>query len=138
MSSKSEILAEIKETLSSSSIHSFPNIVQNKFKSIKIVWAICFFVSSAACAFYITTAISEFLEYDSVSKTSIKYVSKIDFPIISICDANAFTTEYATEFLTEKLRFNFSDFDFSKSATAIKYDFYTKRYISLVNVKNLL
>ena len=100
MSFKMKIKHEIKETLSSSSIHSIPNIVQNEFKSIKFVWAICFLVSSAACAYFIATTISEYFEYDVVSKSIVNYKSKIDLPMISICDTNAFNTDYAKEYLS--------------------------------------
>ena len=130
------IKTEIKETLSMSSIHSVPNIIQNRFKSIKIVWGICFLVSAASCAFFITTTLSEYLEYDVVSKSTIKFQSKIDFPIVSICDSVPFTTEYATEFISKRIKFNLtSDFNFSKSQNGLKYDYYTKRYISLIHAR---
>ena len=127
MNFKVEIKKEIKETLSSSSIHSFPNIVQNRFKSIKIVWAVCFCVSSAACAFFIATSLIEYFQFDVVSKSTVNYVAKIDFPIISICDTNPFTTEFATKLMTQNIDFDsyFSDIDFTKSASEIKYDFDT-------------
>ena len=126
--SKNEVWKEIKETLSASSIHSFPNIVQNRFKSIKFVWAICFLVSTVACAFFITTTLSEYLEFDSVSKWTVKYSQKIDFPIISICDLNVFKTSYATEFMTSYFNLNLSDFDSTKTFTNSKIDFLNKRY----------
>jgi hypothetical protein len=133
MSQIFNIKNEIKETLSSSSIHAFPNIVQNKFKSIKLVWAVCFLISSAACAYFITITLTEYLQFDVVSKSTIKYVSKIDFPIISICDSGAFSTQYATEFMIENNIFdpNFSDIDFTKTSNHIFRDFFTKRYKTL-------
>ena len=133
---KTEILNEIKETLSSSSIHSFPNIVQNRFKTIKIVWAGCFIVSAAACAFFITTTISEYLEFESVSKSTVKYVPKIDFPIITLCHTYPFATEYANEIIMNKVKLNFSDFDFSKSQNQIKYQFLAKKFFALAYGKD--
>ena len=132
---KTEILNEIKETLSSSSIHSFPNIVQNRFKTIKVVWAIFFLVSAAACAFFITKTISEYLEFESVSKSTIKYVPKIDFPIITLCHTYPFATEYANEIIMNEVKLNFSDFDFKQSQNQIKFQFIIKKYIALVNAK---
>jgi hypothetical protein len=133
MNSRKEILSQIKETISSSSIHAFPNIVQNKYKTIKFVWIVCFLISSAACAYLITTTISEYLNFEVVSKSTVKYLSSIDFPIITICHTTTFNTEYANEFLNH----NYSDFDFSKTPSQVKYDFLANRYKSFVSVKSL-
>jgi hypothetical protein len=133
---KIEILNEIKETLSSSSIHSFPNIVQTKFKSIKFVWVICFLISSSACAFFITTSLNEYFEYDIVSKTNTKYKTKIDFPIISICETNPFSNDFAGEFIRKEFNLNLSDFDYTQSASALNYDFLTRRYLASAMAMN--
>ena len=138
MSFKMKIKHEIKETLSSSSIHSIPNIVQNEFRSIRFVWAICFLVSSAASAYFIATTISDYFEYDVVSKSIVNYKSKIDLPMISICDTNAFNTDYAKEYFIDNQNFdlNFSDFDFNKSTSDIKNDYLTKKYLASVVAKS--
>jgi hypothetical protein len=137
MSLKIKIKSEIRETLSSSSIHSFPNIIQNKYKTVKFIWAVCFIVSSASCAYFIATSISEYFEYDVVSKSTINYKSKVDFPIISICGTNAFSTDFAFDFMRQNFELNMSDFDFTKSTSEIKYDYLTMKYLTLIKAKSL-
>jgi hypothetical protein len=133
MNSKNEILSQIEETISSSSIHALPNIVQNKYKTIKFVWIVCFLMSSGVCAYFITTTISEYLNFEVVSKSTIRYLSSIDFPIITICHTTTFNTEYANEFLNHY----YSDFNFSKTPSQLKYDFLTGRYLSFISIKSL-
>ena len=87
---QSEILKLTKETLESSSIHAIPNITRNKFYSIKIIWLVCLLTSSGYCGFFVSKSIGDFLDYDVTTKTQIKYVNKILFPIVSICDLNSF------------------------------------------------
>lgn len=134
-----EIKSEIKETLSSSSIHSFPNIVQNKYNSIRLVWVVCLILSTAACCFFIVSSIIEYFSYDVVSKTNINYLNKIDFPIISICDLNAFNTKYANDVITQAMNqaFNFSNFNYSFSATLNKYNLIAFKYFAYMIAKNL-
>jgi hypothetical protein len=78
MNSKKEVLINsVKETLESSSIHALPNIVRNKYYTIKIFWIVCFFISSAACGLLIFQSISDYFEYDIVTKIEVKTLNKI-------------------------------------------------------------
>ena len=94
---QSEILKLTKETLESSSIHAIPNITRNKFYSIKIMWLICLLISSGYCGFFVSKSIGDFLDYDVTTKTQIKYVNKILFPIVTICDLNAFASPFPSK-----------------------------------------
>ena len=78
------IKANIK-TLKSSSVHAIPNIIKNKFNSIKVVWTIFFLTSSGFCAWFIYKSISDYLSFDVVTNIQINYANKIKFPMISIC-----------------------------------------------------
>ena len=53
-SAKERILELLFETLDGSSIHSFPNMVKNKYKSIKLMWFIIFLASTGVCGYLIT------------------------------------------------------------------------------------
>ena len=94
---KQKIIEANIETLESSSVHAIPNITRNKFYSIKIMWLICLLISSGYCGFFVSKSIGDFLDYDVTTKTQIKYVNKILFPIVTICDLNAFASPFPSK-----------------------------------------
>jgi hypothetical protein len=77
-----KIINSLKETLESSSIHALPNIVRNKYYTIKFVWIVCFLSSSAACGFLIFQSISDYFEYDIVTKIEVKNVYSLSNEIL--------------------------------------------------------
>jgi hypothetical protein len=74
---QTKIIDSVKETLESSSIHALPNIVRNKYYTIKFVWLVCFVLSSAACSFFIFHSISDYFRYDIVTKIEIKNMNSL-------------------------------------------------------------
>ena len=75
-----------RTTLEGSSIHAIPNIVRNKYLAIKLVWTLCFLVSSAYCAYFICNAVSKYYQREVVSRINVKSEPRLPFPIVSICD----------------------------------------------------
>ena len=120
---KDEIIKSTKETLEGSSIHAIPNIVRNEHYLIKIVWFICFLISSGWCTYFIQQSVADYLNYDVVTKIDIKYETKLKFPIVSICNLNLFNTDYVNGYLTslldEKENFDMNTF---KSVKALASD----------------
>jgi acid-sensing ion channel 5 len=96
---KQEIIDLNKETLEGSSIHAIPNITRNKYILIKIMWLICFFISFGVCTWLIKNSIDDFLNYDVITTTEIKYYNKMQFPIVSLCNLNLFATNIAKEYI---------------------------------------
>lgn len=94
---KMELLQLTLDTLSSSTIHAIPRITQNRFFIIKVMWMICFLISSGVCSWFITKSIMDYLKYEVVSNIEINYQERLIFPIVSICDLNMFATSYANE-----------------------------------------
>ena len=76
-SKKAKIIQSVKQTLESSSVHALPNVCRNEHKTIKIVWFVCFLVSSGACGYFIILAISDFFSYDVVTKIEVKSLNSI-------------------------------------------------------------
>lgn len=74
LKTKLKITNSVKETLESSSIHALPNIVRNKYYTIKFIWIVCFLGSSAACGFLIFQSITDYFNYDVVTKIEVKTV----------------------------------------------------------------
>ena len=79
-----EILNSIKETCESSSIHAIPNITKNKYYSIKLVWLVCFLISTAFCGYSIFNSLVDYFQYNVVTKMVVEKANKLIFPIITI------------------------------------------------------
>ena len=77
ISNKKKIIDSVKETLESSSIHALPNIVRNKYNSIKLIWFVCFLLSSAACGYFVFQSISDYLSFDVVTQIEVKNLNSI-------------------------------------------------------------
>jgi hypothetical protein len=75
--SKKEIVNSIKETLESSSIHALPNIIRNRYFTIKFVWVACFLASAAVCGFFIFQSISDYFNYEVVTQIEVKKLNSI-------------------------------------------------------------
>ena len=88
-----------RETLESSSIHAIPNIVRNRFYIIKFVWFLFFLASVSSCGWFMYKTIVEYLNYETVSKTEIKYQPMLKFPIVSVCNLNMFNTDEENKFV---------------------------------------
>jgi hypothetical protein len=72
-----KIIDSVKETLESSSIHALPNIVRNKYLTIKLVWIVCFLLSSAVCSYLIFQSVSDYLKYDVVTQIEVKNLNSL-------------------------------------------------------------
>ena len=98
-STKTLIRELTKETLESSSIHAIPNITKNRFYSIKLMWLICFLISSGFCFWLISESIMDYLNFDVVSKTQVNFETEMIFPVINICNMNSFKSEKISNIL---------------------------------------
>ncbi len=114
MGLKNKILNSIRDTLECSSIHAIPNIVRNRFYLIKIIWFLCLLASTGICAWFIQKSITDYLNFEVISKTDIVYVQKIIFPIISICNLNLFSTQRGSEHVLKLSNMIYNSTDFSK------------------------
>ena len=95
-----EILIEIGN---SSTSHGIPNIVQSKSKFLKIVWLTFSLVSTAACSYMIFKSIDNFLNFEVVTKTTLRNQLPVEFPTVSICNRSPFITDKAKSFYEKDL-----------------------------------
>ena len=86
------IKESIKTTLEGSSIHAIPNIVRNKYISLKMLWLLCFLASSAGLGYFLSLTISDFLTYPVITNIEINHVQQLIFPIVTICNLNGFSS----------------------------------------------
>ena len=74
---KKKIIDSAKETLESSSIHALPNIVRNKYYTIKFVWVFCFLLSSAGCGYFVFQSIADYLSFEVVTQIEVKNLNSL-------------------------------------------------------------
>lgn len=116
---KTRSLGFIKEIISNSAMdsttHGIPYFFRRKNWLIRIIWIVCFLISSLICSFMIATSIMSFFDYETVTKAERVYLVQTEFPTISICNINPFTTNASYEFVKTELEskgfIDFSSFD---------------------------
>ena len=121
-----------------------PNVMRSQASFLKYVWLAILVFSSGTCVYLIVGSVHEYLEYEVITKSRLLQDQRINFPIVSICAVNPYTTTYSVE-LIEKLNFQFVG-DYSAVMLAIENYMHntTGSYISdeqkqmLVNFDSIL
>lgn len=85
------------ESACESTIHGIPHFFRRKNLLIRFVWATCFLVSTAVCAWMIAETIVGYFQYDTVTKSHRVYLATTEFPTVSICNVNPFMTNKSYE-----------------------------------------
>jgi hypothetical protein len=131
----------IREWSSTCTFHCYPKIFQYKSILIKIVWSILFGAFSAFTSFLVAKALIDYFQYEVISKIQVVNVDELDFPIITICDSNPFTTKHAESYIDDMLK-TFKHYGMTRSVLGSYIFFYTaslndtfKRSLGF-NVKN--
>lgn len=105
-SMKSEISTKVKKCAESSTIVSLSRIATTDRKSIKLMWTFFTLVCTGFCLFLIEENVKNYLEFNVVTRVRIINEFPSDFPTISICNLNQFTTNYSVQFLKNFAREN--------------------------------
>ncbi|CAF1053668.1 unnamed protein product [Brachionus calyciflorus] len=124
-----KIYGVVKEVSLSSTSHGLPNIIRSETVSIRLMWIIFTIISTGLCAFMIVESIMNYLSYETTSKIRVLSESTYPFPVITACNANYLTTEYASEFL--------KNITFNSSSALLDYTFYNKAKSSLLMNQDL-
>jgi hypothetical protein len=101
LSKKQDILTAFRSVFRMSSIHSFPNMAENKSTFIKYLWLISFIASFCGCSYTIYRSVTSYFQFEVISRTETKSVNDFNFPMIKICNLNPFKTDYAFNILKE-------------------------------------
>ena len=99
---KDELKNLLKQRLETSSLISLPNGLRAKNNLAKLMWILFSIASASLCALFIYRTITDYLSYEVVTKTDVKYETRLTFPIVTICNLNIFTTNYSREILSKK------------------------------------
>jgi hypothetical protein len=61
-----------------------------KFNSLRFIWIVCFVASSGYCIYALTKSFQYYFSYSTTSQVTIERVSSMEFPTITLCNANRF------------------------------------------------
>ena len=93
----------------SSTIHGYPNIFKSKQTLYKILWVVFMLASIMGCVLLINGCVNDYLDYRVVTKLRVVKEDIADFPTVTVCNSNPFTTETASNILNEIKMDNFSN-----------------------------
>ena len=123
------------EWLKSSTCHGYSNILKARCFFVKIIWILFSVVSTGLCAYMVRQNIINFMENEVVTKTRIINNYIADFPTITICNMNFFTTDFSINFTRGYLD------SLSESPFSSLYEYYyknnAKNFEEYDNLKNL-
>lgn len=129
----------IKQSFLNSTIHGTQRIASNDNLFIRIVW-ICFFLASGAlCVYMICLNIIGYFQFDTVSKIEKHHLITTEFPAVTICNTNPYTTEESFKFISDLFIDNHMVNPGDQSASTIKLnspDFFFYRYFVGTNALN--
>jgi hypothetical protein len=83
-SKKEKIFIKFKDTLLSSTSHGLPNVLRTPRKSIKCMWLLLFLIFSSIGSYMVYKTISNYLEYEIVTKIEYIRENPIEFPAVTI------------------------------------------------------
>jgi len=89
------------DAFSSTTAHGLPKIVKAKRMPIKIMWTICFIISSGFCAYSVIGSLANYLRFDVVSLTRVIYEPFSEFPKIMLCNRNNLKWDILNEIVKE-------------------------------------
>ena len=127
----------VHDTACESTTHGIPHIFKRENIVIKIFWIICTLASTGVCAWLVTKTVTDYLTYETVTKAQIIDEVPTLFPVVSICNKNPFTTNFAFNYVDKF--FNDNNLSSIEYELADSYtDIYnTIRYILGVNLRGL-
>jgi len=95
----SELKKRFVEWSSSSTSHGYPNIFRTDKWLIKIMWFLFILLSTGFCFYMVTKSVMDYLNHDVVTKIRVFNEAPIEFPTITICNLNPFTTNASIEYI---------------------------------------
>ena len=97
ISLKKAFITILIETLTTSTIHGLPNLIRSNRKVVKILWTICFLISSGLCAYLLIESIISYLKFDVVTTVRVLNEPSSEFPAIMLCNKKGYKNEFFDE-----------------------------------------
>lgn len=99
------IKSSVKDQLLVTTFHAIPNILRTRHNLVKILWLVCFAVSTSMAVYFTIKSIFEYLNFQIVTLYEIKQEKSTLFPTVSICSQYGFNTT-SLDILIAKCFFN--------------------------------
>ena len=93
------ILIELSELIGDSTVHGIPKILKSKSIFMKTVWLLFTAASLYFCTKQIMKSIEDYLSYGTVTTFENKVEMPAEFPAITLCNLNAFQSDFALNML---------------------------------------
>jgi hypothetical protein len=104
MSKYELIKAKLNEFSTNTTTHGVPSCARTMRLPIRIMWFVFIMISSAACVYFVFTTVQSYLKYEVVSQIRVIPNRPMPYPLMTICNANLFPTEYGDQFVNEYLK----------------------------------
>ena len=92
--------------IESTTIHGLPMIIKENSYLAKIIWLVLFLSASSLCLFLNRKSVIDFMNYEVITKVRIINEPKLEFPTITICNKNRFSTDLAVDFMRKVIKEN--------------------------------
>ena len=137
--SKSLLKKIFEESIALSKIHGVSNIKRNEHWPIKIAWILIVLASTGLCSYFVIENLISYLEFGVITKMTFIKESTSQFPTISICNSNPFTTNNSSIYVKNLLSQNeFSQFlNYTDANLPIEPNKFVARYYTFINAYNL-
>ena len=97
--------------------HCLPKVFLSQNALLQITWLAVFTVFSVLTGALVTTSLFDYFEYQVVSKIQIIYERPAQFPTVTVCDVNFFST-YAAQQLIQNITWR----EFGRDIDLMSYD----------------
>ena len=91
----------VHDSACESTTHGIPHIFKRQNIFIKTFWILCTLASIGVCAWLVTKSVTDYLNYETVTKAQVIDEVPTLFPVVSICNKNPFTTDYSFNYIDE-------------------------------------
>ena len=92
---KSKIKSSCLESIDTLTIHGIPHLFRTKFISIRIIWILLTIASTCLAIHFIVQTFNEYFDYNVTTEVRFKEEVEFDFPAVTFCNKNKFSTNYS-------------------------------------------
>ena len=96
-----KIKRALEEIGTSSTSHGLPNIIKSEGVFFKLFWSFFLIISSTYCFYSIAKSINSYLDWEVVTKIDVITEIPTQFPAVTFCNLDLFTTDYAKDILNK-------------------------------------
>ena len=112
---KSELKNEIYTWSIMSHVDCYPKIFHAETLTAKCIWTALLFIFTGLTATLVTLNITGFFNYEVVTKIEDFHQVPTEFPTVTVCDSNAFSTKEAQDLITDIMLKEFKEDIFNMS-----------------------